>query len=95
MQQTLRTLDTVARLPKDHGHLYNWYDTRTLVPDKPRFISTVDSGNLLASLITLKGGCQDLLSRPLLSPALLDGYADFLCALAEHERHLAKDPAEL
>ncbi|MGA7459302.1 MAG: glucoamylase family protein, partial [Candidatus Korobacteraceae bacterium] len=84
VRQTLRTLDTVARLPKDHGHLYNWYDTRTLVPDKPRFISTVDSGNLLASLITLKGGCQDLLSRPLLNPALLDGYADFLCALAEH-----------
>ena len=84
VQQTLRTLDTVASLPKDHGHLYNWYDTRTLVPDKPRFISTVDSGNLLASLITLKGGCQDLLSRPLLNPALLDGYADFLCALAEH-----------
>ena len=85
VEQTLHTLDTVAKLPKDHGHLYNWYDTRTLVPDKPRFISTVDSGNLLASLITLKGGCQDLLSRPLLNPALLDGYADFLCALAEHE----------
>jgi len=85
VQLTLRTLDTVARLPKDHGHLYNWYDTRTLVPDRPRFISTVDSGNLLASLITLKGGCLDLLSRPLLNPALLDGYADFLCALAEHK----------
>ena len=85
VEQTLHTLDTVAELPKDHGHLYNWYDTRTLVPDKPRFVSTVDSGNLLASLITLKGGCQDLLSRPLLNPALLDGYADFLCALAEDE----------
>ena len=68
VEATLHTLDTVAQLPKDHGHLYNWYDTRTLVPDKPRFISTVDSGNLLASLITLKGGCQDLLSRPLLNP---------------------------
>ena len=83
--QTLRTLGTVARLPKDHGHLYNWYDTRTLAPDRPRFISTVDSGNLLASLITLKGGCQDLLARPLLNPALLDGYADYLCALVERK----------
>ncbi len=36
-----------------------------------------------ASLITLKGGCSDLLQRPLLNPALLDGYADHLCALAE------------
>jgi len=83
VQQTVRTLETVARLPKEHGHLYNWYDTRTLEADRPRFISTVDSGNLAASLITLKGGCQDLLRRPLLSPALLEGYADYLCALAE------------
>ncbi len=83
VQQTVRTLETVARLPKEHGHLYNWYDTRTLQPDRPRFISTVDGGNLAASLITLKGGCQDLLRRPLLNPALLEGYADYLCALAE------------
>jgi hypothetical protein len=85
VRQTLRTLETVARLPMEHGHLYNWYDTRTLVPDRPRFISTVDSGNLLASLVTLKGGCQDLLTRPLLNPALVDGYADYLCALAERK----------
>jgi hypothetical protein len=81
-QQTIQTLDTVERLDKEHGHLYNWYDTRTLAPDRPRFISTVDSGNLLASLITLKGGCRDLLSRPLLNPALLDGYSDHLSVLA-------------
>jgi cyclic beta-1,2-glucan synthetase len=83
VQQNLRTLETVARLPKDHGHLYNWYDTRTLEADRPRFVSTVDSGNLAASFITLKGGCLDLLERPLLSPALLDGYSDYLCALAD------------
>ena len=83
VQQTTRTLDTVARLPKDHGHLYNWYNTRTLEAMHPRFVSTVDSGNLAASLLTLKGGCQDLLHKPLLSPALLEGYANHLCALAE------------
>jgi hypothetical protein len=93
VQQTLRTLETIARLPKEHGHLYNWYETRTLAAERPRFISTVDSGNLAASLIALKGGCQDLLSRPLLNPALLDGYADHLCALAERKaipKQLAK-----
>ena len=57
VEQTSSHLDTVARLPKERGHLYNWYDTRTLEPDRPRFISTVDSGNLAASLIALKGGC--------------------------------------
>ena len=80
---TQRTLDTVARLPQRTGHLYNWYDTHTLEALSPRFVSTVDSGNLAASLITLQGGCFDLLQRPLLNPALLDGYADHLCALAE------------
>ena len=83
VEQTIRTLETVARLPKERGHLYNWYNTRTLEPDLPRFISTVDSGNLAASLISLKGGCLMLLQQPLLKPALLEGYADHLCALAE------------
>ncbi len=83
VQLNLRTLETVDRLPKDHGHIYNWYDTRTLEADRPRFVSTVDNGNLAASLITLKGGCLDLLKKPLLSQSLLDGYADHLCVLAE------------
>ena len=83
VQLNLRTLETVDRLPKDHGHIYNWYDTRTLNPDHPRFVSTVDNGNLAASLLTLKGGCLDLLKKPLLSPSIIDGYADHLCALAE------------
>jgi hypothetical protein len=84
--QTARTLDTIAHLPKERGHLYNWYGTRTLEPDRPRFISTVDSGNFAASLLTLKGGCQHLLRRPLLQPALIEGYADHLCELADLKR---------
>jgi hypothetical protein len=83
IEQTVRTMDTVARLPKERGHLYNWYSTRTLEPDIPRFISTVDSGNLAASLIALQGGCRTLLQQPLLKPALLEGYTDHLGALAD------------
>lgn len=48
------TLDTVERLPKWNGHLYNWYDTSNCAPLYPRYVSTVDSGNLRASLITLR-----------------------------------------
>ncbi len=70
-------------LPRERGHLFNWYDTRTLEPLTPRFISTVDSGNLAASLITLERGCLELLQKPLLSSDLLEGYADHLCVLAE------------
>lgn len=51
-------LDTVETLEKWRGHLYNWYDTRTLAPLRPRYVSTVDSGNLRGCLITLREGLR-------------------------------------
>ncbi len=83
VEQTKRSMATTLRLQRQRGHFFNWYDTRTLEPDRPRFISTVDSGNLVASLMTLQQGALALLKRPLLEPALFDGYADHLCALSE------------
>ena len=82
-EQTLRTLATVAKLPRSHGHLLNWYDTRTLEPLRPRFVSSVDSGNLVASLWTLQQGCLDLLHRPLLEKQLAEGLADHLRILVD------------
>jgi cyclic beta-1,2-glucan synthetase len=55
-----QTLDTVERLEKHEGHLLNWYDTRTLEPLSPKYLSTVDSGNLAGALITLAAGVRDL-----------------------------------
>jgi hypothetical protein len=81
--KTKRTMATALRLPRQRGHFFNWYDTRTLEPDRPRFVSTVDSGNLVASLVTLQRGSLAMLKKPLLRPALFDGYADHLCALHE------------
>src|SRR5205085_5364306 len=52
--ETRQTLDRVVALPKHRGHLYNWYDILSLEPLDPQFVSTVDSGNLAASLWTLK-----------------------------------------
>ena len=46
-------LPTLERMERRLGHFFNWYDTRTLRPLRPRFISTVDSGNLCAGLITV------------------------------------------
>lgn len=82
-EQAKRTMATALQLPRQRGHFFNWYDTRTLQPDRPRFISTVDSGNLVASLITLRQGALAMLNRPLLSSGLFEGYADHLCALTE------------
>jgi cyclic beta-1,2-glucan synthetase len=52
-------LDTLESLPKWKGHLYNWYDTAAAVPLSPRYVSTVDGGNLCACLIALKEGLQE------------------------------------
>ncbi|NCC67293.1 MAG: hypothetical protein EOM14_03720 [Clostridia bacterium] len=49
-------LATLRRLEKWRGHLYNWYDTRTLKPLRPMSVSTVDSGNLAVCLIILREG---------------------------------------
>jgi hypothetical protein len=81
-EQTLRTLGTMSQFRRYKGHLYNWYDTRTLAPLTPSMVSTVDSGNLLASLWTLQRGCLELLTQPLLRPELANGFRDFLQAVA-------------
>jgi hypothetical protein len=83
VEQTRRTLETMSQLRRHRGHFLNWYDTRTLLPEPPLFVSSVDSGNLAASLIALKGGCNTLLEKPLLSPSLVEGYVDHLRLLDE------------
>ncbi|MEG1908114.1 MAG: glucoamylase family protein [Oscillospiraceae bacterium] len=52
-------LATLRRIEKWNGHLYNWYDTRTLKPLHPNYVSTVDSGNLAACLIILREGLYE------------------------------------
>jgi cyclic beta-1,2-glucan synthetase len=83
VEQTQRTLETMSQLRRHRGHFLNWYDTRTLLPEPPLFVSSVDSGNLAASLIALKVGCNALLEKPLLSPSLVEGYVDHLRLLDE------------
>ncbi|HXC97502.1 MAG TPA: glucoamylase family protein [Edaphobacter sp.] len=69
-EATLGTLSTYDSLEKQHGHIYNWYDIESLQPIAPLTISTVDSGNLIASLYTLHSGAIDLLNRPLLDSGM-------------------------
>jgi len=78
---TQQTLSTLIRLPKYRGHLMNWYETRTLEPKPPFFVSSVDSGNLVASLWTLHQGCLDRLRQPLVARALAEGMLDHLRVL--------------
>jgi cyclic beta-1,2-glucan synthetase len=56
------TLTTVEGLERFEGHLLNWYDTGTLEPLTPEYVSTVDSGNLAGALITLASGLEQTAS---------------------------------
>jgi cyclic beta-1,2-glucan synthetase len=73
---TENSFQTYDKLEKYRGHIYNWYDTRTLQPIRPITISSVDSGNLAASFYTVRTGCRGLLRTRLLDPALFSGMRD-------------------
>ena len=75
--------DAIDEMEKYRGHLLNWYDTRTLRPLMPRYVSTVDSGNLAGSLIALQYGIQDLFSTPILRRKRWDGISDTIGVLDE------------
>ena len=71
---TSQSLATIEKLEKYRGHLLNWYDTHTLKPlDAAPFVSSVDSGNFVASLYTLRSGAVALTQRPLLDTQLFSG----------------------
>ncbi len=64
-------METVQKMLKWKGHLYNWYHIKTLEVLNPAYISTVDSGNLLGHLITLKNGLLELIDKPVYPDNLL------------------------
>ena len=71
------------RLTLHRGHFLNWYDTRTLAPLEPRYVSTVDSGNLAICLIAVKQGCLDVQQTGLFGDATRNGLRDTLRVLQE------------
>src|SRR4029079_11492159 len=75
--------DSVARLAHYRGHLLNWYDTRTLQPLLPRYVSTVDSGNFAGCLIALARGCRELAAAPVVRVEPWLGLADALDVLVQ------------
>jgi cyclic beta-1,2-glucan synthetase len=73
LERTGNTLETIGKLEKFHGHLLNWYDTQTLAPLYPKYISTVDSGNLAGHLIALKQSLLEKIDAPVFSPNVVEG----------------------
>ena len=89
VQQTQLTLASMEKMRKHRGHLLNWYDTKTLEA-RPFFVSSVDSGNLLASLWTLQQGCLERLRLPVVQSHLAEGFLDHLRLLGSSQPVLDK-----
>jgi cellobiose phosphorylase len=84
LRLTKNTLATMEKLERYRGHFYNWYDTHTLLPLRPQYVSSVDSGNLAGGLLTLHAGLEELKDQPVLSASAFQGLQDTLQVLAEH-----------
>ncbi|MDT8376302.1 MAG: glucoamylase family protein [Mariprofundaceae bacterium] len=83
LQRTENTLTSMEKLERYRGHFYNWYDTRTLKPLGTQYVSSVDSGNLAGSLLTLQAGLLELKDQPLLPALVWQGLQDTLQLLVE------------
>ena len=83
IERTSNALKTMETLERHRGHFYNWYDTQSLKPLQPIYISTVDSGNLAAHLLTLRPGLLALPDQRILGARFFDGLNDTLKVLMD------------
>ena len=76
-----RIFDSMAEMPKHRGHFFNWYETADLKPIAPTYVSSVDSGNLAASLCALRQGILGLQEQAWIGPHVLAGIRDLLLTI--------------
>jgi cyclic beta-1,2-glucan synthetase len=91
IRRTHDTLATMQRLERHRRHFYNWYDTRSLQPLLPQYVSSVDSGNLAGHLLTLASGLREQADEHLCTPQIFAGLRDTVSILSD----LAQDHAAL
>jgi cellobiose phosphorylase len=83
IDRTEKTFATLHKLERYKGHFLNWYDTRTLQPMPPFYISTVDSGNLAGHLLTLRQGFLEIKEQPILHQRTFQGIGDILLVVKQ------------
>ncbi|HEY5371312.1 MAG TPA: glucoamylase family protein, partial [Hanamia sp.] len=76
IERTKNTINTMTRMERYRGHFYNWYDTESLTPLQPKYISTVDSGNLAGHLLVLRQGLLAVPHQKIQSTKLVEGLRD-------------------
>ena len=83
IERTAQALRTMEALERYRGHFYNWYDTQSLKPLLPLYISSVDSGNLAGHLLTLRPSLLALPDEKILGGRWFDGLSDTLRVLVD------------
>ena len=78
IQRTQDAFETMEKLERHRGHFYNWYETRTLQPLHPLYVSSVDSGNLAGHLLTLAAGLREQADEPIYTSQIFSGLFDTL-----------------
>ncbi len=91
IERTANALTTMGALERHRGHFYNWYDTRSLKPLLPTYVSTVDSGNLAGHLLTLRPGLLAIPDCRIVGARLFEGLSDTLAILVEAVTGTAPD----
>ena len=82
VDRTVRAFETMSAMERYRGHFFNWYDTRSLAPLEPRYISSVDSGNLAGLLLTLRPGLLALASESILPARAFQGLRETFTLVA-------------
>lgn len=88
------TLTSLQKLARYRGHFLNWYDTTTLGTLEPRYVSTVDSGNLAGNLLVVKNACAEIIEKPL-AVTLTDGLGDAIALVRENLSSTLRIPEPL
>ncbi|MDB6151911.1 MAG: Cellobiose phosphorylase, partial [Chthoniobacteraceae bacterium] len=83
IQRTQDALATMEGLERYREHFYNWYETRTLKPLLPLYVSSVDSGNLAGHLLTLSSGLREQADAKIFTPQIFHGLRDTLAVLKD------------
>ncbi len=81
--RTENTMRNMGQLERYQGHFYNWYDTLSLKPLNPVYVSTVDSGNLAGHLLTMRAGLLLLPDQSILSPSIFTGLSHTFSVLLD------------
>ena len=81
--RTSETFRTLVKLDRFKGHFYNWYDTQTLKPLTPQYVSTVDSGNLAGFLLTLRSGLIEIRDDKIITKSTYSGLYDTISCLGD------------